>query len=204
MKSATLLEARPSGPKLIYQKLAGALLFIGATQFIVGMFLAEATYPGYSISENFISDLGVGPSASVFNSSVFLLGLTAVVAAYLLQRAFGQLVVSVFFALAGAGAMGVGIFPESFGTGLVHTLASLVAFLFGGLAAIIAYKLEKPPLTYLSVVMGVIALLALGLFLGNYFLSLGKGGMERMIAYPILLWVVGFGGYLMTLSLEKS
>lgn len=204
MKSATLLEARPSGPKLIYQKLAGALLFIGATQFIVGMFLAEATYPGYSISENFISDLGVGPSASVFNSSVFLLGLTAVVAAYLLQRAFGQLVVSVFFALAGAGAMGVGIFPESFGTGLVHTLASLVAFLFGGLAAIIAYKLEKPPLTYLSVVMGVIALLALGLFLGNYFLGLGKGGMERMIAYPILLWVVGFGGYLMTLSLEKS
>ncbi len=204
MKSATLLEARPSTPKLIDQKLAGTLLFIGAAQFIVGMFLAEATYPGYSISENFISDLGVGPSASVFNSSVFLLGLTAVVAAYLLQRAFGQLVVSVFFALAGVGAMGVGIFPESFGTGLVHTLASLVAFLFGGLSAIIAYKLEKPPLTYLSVVMGMIALLALGLFLGNYFLGLGKGGMERMIAYPILLWVVGFGGYLMTFSLEKS
>jgi hypothetical protein len=25
---------------------------------------------------------------------------------------------------------------------------------------------------------------------------LGIGGLERWIAYPILLWVTGFGGYL--------
>jgi hypothetical protein len=25
---------------------------------------------------------------------------------------------------------------------------------------------------------------------------LGKGGMERMIAYPMLLWAIGFGGHL--------
>ncbi|NIQ06941.1 MAG: DUF998 domain-containing protein, partial [Candidatus Korarchaeota archaeon] len=31
---------------------------------------------------------------------------------------------------------------------------------------------------------------------------LGKGGMERMIAYPLLIWVVGFGGYLLGLSQE--
>jgi hypothetical protein len=31
---------------------------------------------------------------------------------------------------------------------------------------------------------------------GNYF-GLGRGGMERLIAYPTLLWSVAFGGYLM-------
>jgi len=29
---------------------------------------------------------------------------------------------------------------------------------------------------------------------------LGAGGMERMIAYPALLWVIGFGGHLMGLE----
>ena len=36
------------------------------------------------------------------------------------------------------------------------------------------------------------------------FLGLGKGGMERMIAYPALLWAVGFGGYLIGYSGDTS
>jgi len=39
---------------------------------MVGMMMAEALYSGYSARDNYISDLGVGPSALVFNSSVFL------------------------------------------------------------------------------------------------------------------------------------
>jgi hypothetical protein len=30
----------------------------------------------------------------------------------------------------------------------------------------------------------------------NINLGLGVGGMERMIAYPILVWGTGFGGHL--------
>ncbi len=31
----------------------------------------------------------------------------------------------------------------------------------------------------------------------SLFFALGLGGLERWIAYPILLWITGFGGYLM-------
>lgn len=57
------------------KKVAGALLFIAASQFVFGLVVAEALYPGYSISLNYVSDLGVGPSSSmIFNTSVFLMG----------------------------------------------------------------------------------------------------------------------------------
>ena len=98
--------------------------------------------------------------------------------------------------MTGAGAIGVGAFPENFG--LIHLAASLLTFLSGGLSAIAAYKLEKPPLNYFSVVMGVISLLALLLFSTGIFFGLGQGGMERMIVYPLLLWAVGLGGYLIS------
>jgi len=48
-----------------------------------------------------------------------------------------------------------------------------------------------------SLLLGALTLSSLMLFvLGNY-IGLGAGGMERMIAYPVILWGVGFGGYLM-------
>lgn len=58
--------------------------------------------------------------------------------------------------------MGVGVFPENLG--FVHMVVSVAAFLFGCLSAMVAYRLEKPPLTYFSVVMGVIGLVALVFF----------------------------------------
>jgi hypothetical membrane protein len=178
-----------------YRKAAGALLFIGSAQFIIGMVVAEAVYPGYSISQNFISDLGVGPAALIFNTSVFLLGLMVLASAYFINRAFGNRVVAALLGLTGAGAIGVGVFPENFE--MIHMAVSLVAFAFAGLSAIAAYKLERSPLSYFSVVIGVISLSALLLFLTGIFLGLGQGGMERMIVYPVLLWAISCGGYLM-------
>jgi hypothetical membrane protein len=90
--------------------------------------------------------------------------------------------------------MGVGIFPEDFST--IHFVVSLMAFLFGALSAIASYKFQKPPLSYFAIVLGLISLTALILFGLKIDLGLGVGGMERMIAYPILLWAIGFGGYL--------
>lgn len=176
--------------------LAGALLFVGAVQFIIGMILAEISYPGYNASTNFISDLGANKSsAPIFNSSVSFLGLLVVVASYLIWKEFGNVVVSALFFLSGIGSFGVGIFPESAGT--THMVVSLIAFLFGGISAIASIWIARPPFSYLSIILGAIGLIALGLFASGSYLGLGPGGMERMVAYPILLWLAGFGGYLM-------
>ena len=183
-------------------KAAGALLFIAGVQCVMGIIIAEALYPGYSTSENYISDLGVGPSALIFNSSVFLLGAIAVVGVYFIQGALGSRLLSLLLTITGFGAMGVGLFPESYG--ILHAIPSLITFLFGGLSAVISYKTQKPPFSYFSILLGALSLAALVLFGSGTYLGLGKGGMERIIAYPTLLWAVGFGGYLMSYSRDNA
>ena len=180
------------------RKVAGALLFFGSAQFLLFLVITESLYPGYSVSQNYISDLGVGTTSLIFNSSVFLLGLTVAVGAYFFQHAFDSKLLAILFTITGLGAMGVGLFPENFG--VIHGVVSLITFLFGGLSAIMSYKLQKSPLSYASVLLGVLSLVALALFGSSIYLGLGKGGMERMIAYPTLLWAVGFSSYLMRYS----
>jgi len=181
-------------------------MFVGGGQFALGMLLAEAIYPGYSISQNYISDLGVGPAASIFNSSVFLLGLLILAGAYFVQRTFSNRLFTALLVVAGIGAMGVGVFPED--SPLMHEIVSDIAFIFGGLAPLAAWKVVKKPFAYFSVVMGLLSLSALVLLSAEYsfglseqfFLGLGPGGMERMIVYPVLLWEAALGGYLMSSS----
>jgi hypothetical protein len=56
-------------------------------------------------------------------------------------------------------------------------------------------------LAYFSVVIGAFALLDLLLNVTMHgsspFSVFGRGGTERMVAYPLLIWVIGFGGYLL-------
>jgi len=176
-------------------KVAGALFFIAPSQFVVGLVVLEARYTGYSTSANYISDLGVGPSAMIFNISVFLLGLLIMVGAYFLQRGFNYRVLTLLLVLTAIGAMGVGVFTEHYGA--MHGVVSLIAFLFGGLSAIASCRLLKLPFSAIAIILGLICLGALVLFMANIDLGLGVGGMERMIVYPVLVWGAGFGGYLM-------
>jgi hypothetical membrane protein len=183
-----------------YGRVAGAVLFIGAVQFLIMLIVSEALYPGYSVANNYISDLGVGSSALIFNSSVFLLGVTIVAGAYLIRRAFNSKIFVVLLILAGVGAMGVGVFPETAGS--IHSVVSFITFFFGGLSAIASYRLQKSPLSSFAVLLGVMTLVALALFISGIYLGLGNGGMERMIAYPALLWAVGFSGHLLAYTKE--
>lgn len=100
---------------------AGALLFIGSVQCLLGLIVAESLYPNYSASENYISDLGVGSTSTIFNSSVFVLGLFLIASAYFTQCAFNFSLFTAVLVIAGVGAMGVGVFPDRVAT--VHFLA---------------------------------------------------------------------------------
>ena len=56
----------------------------------------------------------------------------------------------------------------------------------------------------LSVLAGIVGLVFVGLMIagdaGNAaaFGPIGHGGTERMIVYPAMLWMLAFGGYLMS------
>ena len=186
-------------------------MFAGSAQFFIALTVAEALYPAYSVSQNYISDLGatcratcqvVQPTATIFNSSIFLLGVFGIFAALCMWRGFRNRILSIFIGLTSFGAMGVGFFPET--AGPIHHIVSLITFVFAGLSAIASYKMQKAPLSYLSVLLGVMTLLSLTLYISNIFLGLGPGGMERMIVYPALIWTAGFGAYLFASSAPSS
>lgn len=174
-------------------------MFIGAAQFALSMLIAECTYPNYSVSKNYISELGAlkAPTALLFNTSIIVLGLTALLAAYFLWKgkAVTNKVFLSFLALCGIGCAGVGIFPMDFS--LPHAIAAILAFVFGALAAVASYRFQKVPSSYFSVILGMISLLAFILFTLRVDLGLGIGGIERMISHPILVWAMMFSGYLM-------
>jgi len=177
---------------------AGLLLFAGTTQFAIGMIIAEAVDPSYSVSTNYISDLGVRAGAAVFNTSIILLGVTILATSWFLFRAFKDRILMLVVLLAGVGAVGVGVFTEAFGS--IHVVVSFITFLFAALSAILAFRVLRPPLSYLSALLGVASLAALGLYISKNYLGLGNGGMERMIVYPVLTWGISFGGYLLGMS----
>ncbi|MEM3292276.1 MAG: DUF998 domain-containing protein [Saccharolobus sp.] len=169
--------------------ISGYLVLLGVTEFFFLMFISEVLYPNYSIKFNYISDLGVGKTGVLFNSSIILMGILIIIASLLLKKFYSF---AVF--LVGLGGMFVGIFPET--TGFIHEISALIAFLFGGIGAILTSFSTRSPIRYFWIVLGLITLVSLFLYVGRYYAFLGPGGMERMIVYPELIWGYSFGTYL--------
>jgi len=174
----------------------GLWLLVGGLEMLFLVHLSESLYPGYSITANYISDLGVGPmlSSAIFTVAVILFGLMALLAAALLRQRDRRSFIWLLLALSGIGAIGVGVFNEDYP--LVHRPSALLAFLFGNLAALYSYRMVRPPLACVFALLGLIGLSALALYGGGIYIGLGVGGMERMILYPAMFWAIGFGAYL--------
>lgn len=182
--------------------IAGVLLFLLPVQFMIALMAGAAMAPGYSINLNAISDLGVtGATAWLFNSSLFLAGLLNVIGGYFLYRSYGRGWILPVFVLAGAGAMGAAVFTLDIPG--IHGLFALAAFVFFNVEAIACASLVRGPLKAISIIAGIVGLVFLVTHAASDFgiMSLygpiGHGGSERMIVYPALLWLAGFGGYLM-------
>jgi len=176
------------------RSIAGAFLFVGAAQYLLLITIASARYPGYSLATNAISDLGVGPTALLFNASTAVFGAFVLIGALVGTRALGPRLAATI-AVAGICAIGVALFPET--SGAPHSILALLAFVFGAVSALISFRFLRQPLACFAAGLGIISLTALVLELTQHDLGIGKGGMERMVAYPIFIWLLGFGGSLM-------
>jgi len=194
-------------PEKNYYKIAGIILMIGCLQFFLAVNLAETQFPGYSTAANTLSDLGdtippIEPSTTIFNTSLFLLGILAIAAVYLILKSGGCRLFSTCLILSAIGMLGVATFPEY--TGNIHALFAMITFLFGSLAVLFSYRLGlNIPMVIVSMVLGIISLLTiisffiLGIGPTNPLVAtLGVGGAERFTAYPTLLYFIALGGYL--------
>jgi hypothetical membrane protein len=109
-------------------RLAGSLILVAGIQFIIGAHIAESTYPGYSVNQNYLSDLGATvrftesgvttviqqPASLIFTIIVLAVGVLATSAAYLIFLASTSKRLFVFTGLFGIGMLGVAIFSEVF------------------------------------------------------------------------------------------
>ena len=195
--------------------IAGALLVLAGCVALMGIISAETFYPGYSTARNDISDLGatrppnsviVQPSATIFDLTLILTGLLVIGAAVALGRAGFVWAATVPLGLFGLGALLVGIFPGNWGA--IHALAALLTFVAGAVSAIAAVVTVHGPLRVIGPVLGAISLLTL---LSYYLFGdaspmtvFGPGGLERWIVYPVLLFVLAYGGYLMGAAREAD
>ena len=198
--AATVSETATSG-----RRLAGIFLFALAAQFMVVIMFGAAMAPDYNFNEAAISDLGViSETALMFNASLIVVGLFNLIGGYYFYRSHGKRWLLGIFALAGIGAMGAGIFPlEPEG---IHGLFALLAFLFFNVQAIGSATRVSGVMKVLSILAGLVGLAFLVVMAlgdgGNeaLFGPIGHGGVERMIVYPPMLWLLAFGGYLLGTS----
>lgn len=200
---------RPAAASRLWEdtrrRMAGVTLFALAAGFMTMIMLAASLVPGYDMAAAAISDLGILPETAVlFNVTLVSVGLLNIAAAILLFGPGGRgrhPVLLAVFGAAGVGAIGAGAFPLD--TGAPHSLSALVAFLAFNLQALGAATVVRGPMRVVSVLAGVAGLAFVVLMMigdgGNAaaFGPIGHGGTERMIVYPMMLWMLAFGGYLM-------
>ncbi|MFE3183425.1 DUF998 domain-containing protein [Streptomyces violascens] len=186
-------------------------------QFFVIHVIAESAWARpYSWARNNISDLGnahcalqsepepryiCSPEHSLMNGSFVALGVLLVVGAALtgssLWRRGGTAAVSrLLLACAGTGFVLAGLAPSDVDENQ-HALGSLLIMAAGNIGLVLAgFCLAEhiaAPLRWGTSLLGVTAIMAFGLFLSQDYLGLGMGGMERVAAFPLLLWVLAVG-----------
>jgi len=209
---------------------AAIALIAGAIEFIVGMAITQIGYgatfdwgSSYSLSHNYISDLGAtqcgwfhtgslgsgnayacSPWHLVFNISIVVMGLLIILAVALLRTAFparrSRTIGLGLLAVAGVGAIGVGLFPENVNI-TAHSLSALLAFLASGLSLVVlGFAMFRDTrwdgFRAYSILSGLVTIVALVLFISKVYVGLGVGGMERLIVAPVLLWAIVVGVHL--------
>jgi len=186
-------------------KVGGALYIVAVFQFFVFELVAETLYPGYSVANNYISDLGGTcvnppstascivhqPSATIFDTTVFLMGLLLLVGTFLVYYGTRRKPYFIVTAVADIGTLLVGVFPET--TGWIHADISVVVFLFMGISLILAWTIVKGGVfRYLTVAFGLLTL-----YFNSFSVSaVGVGGSERLLVLSILCGTLALGGYL--------
>jgi hypothetical membrane protein len=189
---------------------AGYLLSFAGVDFLLVVTVLEAIYPGYSVHHNAISDLlAIGTGTSLIGEPMlFLAAISWIAGAYYLYRNAGRSGVLILNLLPGIGLMLAVLSPENVSID-VHSIGAVLAFFPGPIAATLSYRYILSPFRYYAVALGLLSLVGTLVYFGAYETSLvqqglGPGGWERVIVYPLLIWLIGFGSYLFAKSSERQ
>lgn len=186
-------------PEKEHYQIAGILLLIGCVQFLLTLNLAETQYPGYSPAGETLRDLGgamppTEPFTVLFNISMIIMGILFLAAVILILKSGGCRLFSSCLLLTAIGALGLGLLPLH--PGFANNILTTLFFLFGSLAVLFSYRLGlNLSLVMVSLIIGFTSILSL-IFYNWIAIYTGLGGAERLIFYPVILYLTALGGYL--------
>lgn len=178
-------------------------------QFFVVMGIVQLGWETpYSWADNNISDLGnvrcgefggryvCSPLHDLMNVSFVLGGILFLGGTLLTFAAWARTDVSYLVRLllvaTSAGWMVAGLFPADVDENLHVVAGAFVIFVFGNLALLLTGFLRTGPIArtrWYAVAFGALGLLAMVLHFSGIGLSLGVGGMERVTAYGVPVWL---------------
>jgi hypothetical membrane protein len=207
---------------LLDRRRAGVLFMFGSVLFLLLTTASESIYPNFSLQTNAISDLAaVGTSTTIIEETAILgLGVCWTLGAYYLFRETGRSKKMGLYVLPGVGFLLAGLSPENVNI-VIHSIGAPFAFGFGAVAALLSYRIIRSQFRYFSIALGALSLAStLVIFIGGQLvgpcgscagnvpgytqrleeLGLGLGGWESMIIYPLIIWLIGFGSYLLASS----
>jgi hypothetical membrane protein len=178
--------------------LAGALLLFAGTSFWLVNTAAEALFPNFIVRVHTLSRLGspLAPTGLLWNGMVVVVSLLWLSGAALYFGVSGRRTWLIPNLLPGIGLLLLACFPVGSQPVWVHTLAAYWIFISSGLTALAGIVFIHSPYRYVSAALGTAILMLL--FRANAIIpALGLGGAERLVAYPIFIWLISFGGFLM-------
>jgi hypothetical membrane protein len=198
-------------------KTAGAIVWICAAQFFVVQAVVQLAWrTPFSLMRNYISDLGntacgpyprasghyvCSPWHAGMNASFALQGMLIAAGALLLRRSFppgaSRSTGVLLLVVGGLGNVAVGLYPENVNI-LRHSLGAAGILILGNLGLIpLGAALARDPrrrgLASAAIGLGTVGLVAMALFLSRIFLGIGAGGMERVVAYALPVWLIAAG-----------
>jgi hypothetical membrane protein len=147
-----------------------------------GFNLSSGQWIPFSSQIHYVSELGVGSTAPIFNISTIILGLTIAGASYLFYIKDKRTLFSSLLFIAGIGAIGVGAFPTNIQP--IHGIFQLFALMFGAFSAILSYRKQQAPISYISAVLGTVSFVTSIVFypyLGLGDIDIGRAGQQAVI-----------------------
>jgi len=186
-------------------KIAGLLLLLTNIGIFMGIIISEMFYPNNYTTRNSPICALAGtkppniiikqPSATIFNTTMIVAGIAYLISSFLIYRVFKKHIIAALLGLIGIGLLGAGLFPVTFFD--LHYAFSVLIFISSQVFVVVLYRFVRTPLRYVFLCIGL-ASLSCDFVFGNLLTTVfGKGGAERLIIYPILFSIIGFGAYLL-------
>jgi hypothetical membrane protein len=198
-------------------RLGGYAWVTATVQFFAVMVIVQLGWETpYSWADNNISDLGnvhcgrfegrsiCSPLHGLMNVSFVLGGVLFLGGVLLTNAAWPRTAVSYLTRLlliaTGGGWMVAGLYPADVNEDAHVVFGAFVIFVFGNLALLLGGFLRTGPVSstrWYAVAFGGLGLVAMALHFGHRGLGLGVGGMERVTAFGVPVWLALTGTQLL-------